>query len=153
MNRRQSLKVFAAGTAAVLLGSRDILALAPARSMIVYKSPTCGCCNEWVKHVRAAGYQVKAVDVEDVTPYKKKYGVPMEMASCHTGIVEGYAIEGHVPADLIDRLLREKPKHAKALAVPGMPVGSPGMEMGGRKDAYNVMLIDRAGKATVYAKR
>ncbi|HEY0305041.1 MAG TPA: DUF411 domain-containing protein, partial [Longimicrobiales bacterium] len=103
--------------------------------------------------VRAAGYQVKAIDVDDVTPYKKKYGVPLDLSSCHTAIVDGYAIEGHVPADLIDRLLREKPKNARALAVPGMPAGSPGMEVGGRKDAYNVMLIDRNGRATVYAKR
>ena len=154
MNRRQSLKIIAAGAGALLVGHRDLLAFAPKKRMVVYKSPTCGCCTEWIKHVRAAGYDVTAVDVDDVTPYKKKHGVPLELSSCHTGVVEGYAIEGHVPADLIDRLLKEKPKHARALAVPGMPVGSPGMEVpGGRKDAYNVMLIDKAGKATVYAKR
>jgi len=143
----------AAGAAALLLGSKDLLAFAPKKRMTVYKSPTCGCCNAWVKHVQAAGYEVVAIDVDDVTPYKKKHGVPLDLASCHTGVIEGYAIEGHVPADVITKLLREKPKNARALAVPGMPMGSPGMEVPGRKDAYNVMLIDKAGKATVYAKR
>ena len=153
MNRRESFRIMAAGAAALMLGDRALFAAAPKKQMTVYKSPTCGCCKAWVDHVRAAGYEVKAIDVDDVTPYKKKYGVPLDLSSCHTAVVGGYAIEGHVPADLIDRLLREKPKNAKALAVPGMPVGSPGMEVGGRKDAYNVMLIDRNGKATVYAKR
>jgi hypothetical protein len=143
----------AAGAAALLLGSKDLLAFAPKKRMTVYKSPTCGCCNAWVKHVQAAGYEVVAIDVDDVTPYKKKHGVPLDLASCHTGVIEGYAIEGHVPADVITKFLREKPKNARALAVPGMPMGSPGMEVPGRKDAYNVMLIDKAGKATVYAKR
>lgn len=153
MNRRESFRVMAAGAAALLLGSKDLLAFAPKKRMTVYKSPTCGCCNAWVKHVQAAGYEVVAIDVDDVTPYKKKHGVPLDLASCHTGVIEGYAIEGHVPADVITKLLREKPKNARALAVPGMPMGSPGMEVPGRKDAYNVMLIDKAGKATVYAKR
>jgi hypothetical protein len=143
----------AVGAAALLLGGKDLLAVAPKKRMTVYKSPTCGCCNAWVKHVEAAGYEVVAVDVDDVTPYKKKHGVPLDLSSCHTGVIEGYAIEGHVPADVITKLLREKPKNARALAVPGMPMGSPGMEVPGRKDAYNVMLIDKAGKATVYAKR
>jgi hypothetical protein len=143
----------AAGAAALLLDSKDLLAFAPKKRMTVYKSPTCGCCNAWVKHVQAAGYEVVAIDVDDVTPYKKKHGVPLDLSSCHTGVIEGYAIEGHVPADVITKLLREKPKNARALAVPGMPMGSPGMEVPGRKDAYNVMLIDKAGKATVYAKR
>jgi hypothetical protein len=153
MNRRESLQVMATGMAAMLFGSAELVACAPGKKMVVYKSPTCGCCGAWVKHVRAAGYNVETVDVDDVTPYKTKHGVPLELSSCHTGVVDGYAIEGHVPADLIDRLLREQPKNAKALAVPGMPLGSPGMEVGGRKDAYDVLLIDNKGKSTVYAKR
>lgn len=153
MNRRESFKLLAAGAAAFALGNTTLLACAPKQRMVVYKSPTCGCCNAWVKHVRAAGYEVQTHDVDDVTPYKQKYGVPLELASCHTAIVAGYAIEGHVPADLIDKLVREKPKHAKALIVPGMPVGSPGMEAGGRKDAYDVILVDTRGSRTVYAKR
>lgn len=153
MNRRQSIKIFATAAAIWLLDGKNLLATAPKKRMTVYKSPTCGCCNAWVKHVRAAGYAVEAVDVDDVTPYKKKFGVPLDLSSCHTGVVDGYAIEGHVPADVIDRLLKERPRNARALAVPGMPLGSPGMEVPGRKDAYQVMLIDRNGKATVYAKR
>ena len=137
----------------MFFGGRQLVANATSKKMVVYKSPTCGCCGAWVKHVRAAGYEVETIDVDDVTPYKKKYGVPLELSSCHTGVIDGYAIEGHVPADLIGRLLREKPKNAKALAVPGMPMGSPGMEVGGRKDAYDVLLIDNKGNSSVYAKR
>lgn len=153
MKRRESFRVMALGAAALLYGRGQLAAWAPKKRMTVYKSPTCGCCTAWIKHVRAAGYEVVAVDVEDVTPFKTKYGVPLDLASCHTGVVDGYAIEGHVPADLIDRLLREKPPQAKALIVPGMPVGSPGMEMGGRKDAFNVVLVDAKGKRTIYARR
>ena len=153
MNRRESVRLLGAGVLALLVDSRQLRAFTSSKNMTVYKSPTCGCCNAWIKHVTAAGYRVKAVDVEDVTPYKKRHGVPLDLASCHTGVVDGYAIEGHVPADLIDKLLREKPKTAKALVVPGMPLGSPGMEVPGRKDAYNVILVDASGKRTVYAKR
>lgn len=147
------MRVLAVGLVAALTDTRGLLGADAAKTMTVYKSPTCGCCNAWIKHVQAAGYRVKAVDVDDVTPYKEKFGVPLELASCHTGVVEGYAVEGHVPADLIDKLLREKPKGAKALIVPGMPVGSPGMEVGNRKDAYNVILVDNKGKRSVYARR
>jgi hypothetical protein len=153
MNRRDSMKALAAGLVGVFVANRDLLAYVPKKSMTVYKSPTCGCCNKWVDHIRAAGYDVKTIDVDDVTPYKEKYGVPLDLASCHTGVIDGYAIEGHVPADVIDRLLKEKPKGAKALAVPGMPMGSPGMEVPGRKDAYNVILVDAKGKRSVYAKK
>ena len=153
MNRRESFRVMGVGAAALLLGNTTLLACAPKQRMVVYKSPTCGCCNAWIKHVRAAGYQVETHDVDDVMPYKEKYGVPLDLASCHTGVVDGVAIEGHVPADLIDKLLAEKSKTAKALIVPGMPVGSPGMEAGGHKDAYQVILVDTRGKRTVYARR
>ena len=98
-------------------------------SMTVYKSPTCGCCGEWVKHVQASGFRVETHDVADMAPIKRKFGVPDGLASCHTALVGGYTIEGHVPAADIKRLLREKAK-AKGLAVPGMVVGSPGMEQG-----------------------
>ncbi|HEX5831016.1 MAG TPA: DUF411 domain-containing protein, partial [Gemmatimonadaceae bacterium] len=108
-------------------------------------------CKAWVDHVRKAGFAVEAKDVNDVEPYKAQLGVPLLLASCHTAIVEGYAIEGHVPADLIHRMLKEKPKVA-GLAVPGMPMGSPGME-GPRKDAYDVVAFTKDGKTRVYAKR
>jgi hypothetical protein len=117
----------------------------------VYKSPTCGCCGKWVEHMRANGFEVTVNDMPDVAPVKDKQGVPTALRSCHTAIVGGYAIEGHVPADLIKKLLQEKPK-AAGLAVPGMPMGSPGME-GGSKDTYNVVLFDHAGKTSVYATR
>ncbi|HXI20308.1 MAG TPA: DUF411 domain-containing protein [Gemmatimonadales bacterium] len=117
----------------------------------VYKSPTCGCCEQWVEHMRAAGFTVKAVDVADVSPYMAELGVPRSLASCHTAIVDGYVIEGHVPADLVHKLLKERPKIA-GLAVPGMVTGSPGME-GNRKDPYDVIAFDLKGKTAVYAKR
>ena len=103
----------------------------------VYKTPTCGCCGQWVQHLRDNGFQVAVQDVPDTSVYRRKYGVPEALVSCHTAVVDGYGIEGHVPAQEIQRLLREHPK-AKGLAVPGMPVGSPGMEST-RSEPYSVM--------------
>lgn len=114
----------------------------------VYKSATCGCCHEWVAHLQANGFTVKAHDVANPSDYREKFGIPNELGSCHTGIVAGYALEGHVPAQEIKRLLAERPK-AKGLAVPGMPLGSPGME-GPRKDPYDVLLVQADGKHKVY---
>ena len=118
----------------------------------VYKSPTCGCCADWVEHLREHGFAVKVVDRPDVTPVKRAHAVPDALASCHTGVVEGYAIEGHVPADVVKRLLAERPD-VKGIAVPGMPAGSPGMEMGGRHDPYEVYTFDENGPRDVYAVR
>lgn len=117
----------------------------------VYKSPTCGCCGKWVEMMRANGFDVTVNDMPDVTPMKDKQGVPAALRSCHTAVVGGYAIEGHVPVDLVKKLLKEKP-NAAGIAVPGMPMGSPGME-GATKDTYNVVLFDKAGKTSVYATR
>lgn len=104
-------------------------------------------------HLRASGYPVKAEDVADVAPFKRRYGVPERLESCHTALVEGYVVEGHVPADLIDRLLRERPP-AAGLAVPGMPAGSPGMDSPGQApEPYQVLIFDRSGKTEVYASR
>ncbi len=122
-----------------------------ATEVTVYKSPTCGCCNKWIEHLRANGFTVKMQDVVDVLPYKKANGVPLELGSCHTAKVDGYAIEGHVPASDIRRLLKERPK-VLGLAVPGMPAGSPGMEQGSHKDRYEVLTFDQAGKTGVYAR-
>jgi len=106
-----------------------------------------------VGHLRAGGYTVRAEDLDDLAPIKRKLGVPTALQSCHTAVVEGYVIEGHVPADIIDRLLRERPA-VVGLAVPGMPIGSPGMESPGQKpERYEVMAFDRQGRATVYASR
>lgn len=119
--------------------------------MQVYKTATCGCCGKWVDHLRANGFKVTVTEVSSVAEYRTKLGVPDNLASCHTGVVNGYAVEGHVPAREIKKMLEEKPK-AVGLAVPGMPVGSPGMEMGYRVDPYDVLLFDKAGSTKVYGK-
>jgi hypothetical protein len=121
-----------------------------ATEVTVYKSPTCGCCKQWVTHMQANGFTVKAHDVADIVQYKTANGVPLMLGSCHTAIVGGYVIEGHVPASDIRRLLKERPP-VRGLAVPGMPVGSPGMEQGGHKDHYNVLTFDAQGRTTVYS--
>lgn len=119
-------------------------------AMTVYKSPWCGCCAKWVEHMRRHGFAVKVVEMEDLEPAKRMFGVAPDLASCHTAGVGGYVIEGHVPAADVKRLLAEKPA-ARGLAVPGMPVGSPGMEQGGRKDAYEVILFTGEDRE-VYAR-
>ncbi len=104
-------------------------------------------------HLRASGYPVKEENVQDITPIKRRYGVPAQLEACHTALVEGYVVEGHVPADLIDRLLRERPR-VVGIAVPGMPPGSPGMETPGQAPArYQVLTFDRSGRTTVFASR
>jgi len=132
--------------------------LAPARvqaktSMQVFKSPTCGCCKNWIDHVRAAGFVTDVVDMseEEMQAKKTSLGVGRRLASCHTAIVNGYVVEGHVPAADIRKMLREKPAIA-GIAAPGMPVGSPGMEVpGGRKDKYDVVAFTKDGNTRVYA--
>jgi len=123
-------------------------ASAATASISVFKDPTCSCCGKWAEHLRTNGFDVSIQEVKDLGEYRKKYGVPESLASCHTAIVQGYTVEGHVPAREIQRLLKERPK-AKGLAVPGMPVGSPGMEST-RTQAYSVMLFDSIGRSTVY---
>lgn len=152
MNRRESIRALALGLAAVATGNHLLLA-AEKKKMTVYKSPSCGCCKDWVKHIRNAGFDVHAIDVDDVAPYKRKYGVPVSLESCHTGIIGGYAFEGHVPADVIQKFLREKRQEARGLAVPGMVVGSPGMEVGNRKERYDVVMFKSDGRTVIYARR
>jgi len=117
--------------------------------VIVYKSPTCGCCKEWVSHLQENGFSVKVHDQHNMSPIKSELGVPLRLRSCHTAKVGDYVIEGHVPAQEISRLLKDKPQ-IDGLAVPGMPMGSPGME-GSRKDAYEVLTFQENGKTTVFA--
>ena len=105
-----------------------------------------------VDHMREAGFEVKTIDVADVTAYKKKYGLPPGMGSCHTAIVDGYVVEGHVPAEVVKQMLEEKPD-ISGIAVPGMPVGSPGMEQGDHVDSYDVVSFDSEGNKSVYASR
>jgi hypothetical protein len=119
--------------------------------MTVYKSPTCGCCTAWVNHVKRDGFRVEIHDTADVQPIKDRWGVPADMISCHTAQIEGYTIEGHVPADLIQRLLQERPA-VIGIATPGMPIGSPGME-GGQPEPYDVMTFDKEGRTALFAKR
>ena len=124
---------------------------AKAAEVNVYKSPYCGCCGAWVDNLRMNGLNVVVHEIEDVTPIAKKAGVPDDARSCHTAIVGGYFVEGHVPASDIRKLLRDRPK-ARGIAVPGMPIGSPGMEQGGRKDAYATLIVDRGGAVRVFAR-
>jgi len=121
------------------------------RAMTVYKSPTCGCCSAWIEHVQQAGFTCTVRDLPDLTEVKASFGIPRALESCHTAQIGGYLIEGHVPADLIQKLLRDKPT-ARGLAVPGMPIGSPGME-GGTPERYQVLLFDKAGTTRVFATR
>ncbi len=116
----------------------------------VYKSPTCGCCKKWISHLRENGFSVTAKDVADMRPIKQKYGVPPKLSSCHTAVVDGYVIEGHVPAADIRRLLDSRAP-LWGLTVPGMPIGSPGMEQGPRREPYGVLSIDRKGEVDVYS--
>ena len=117
----------------------------------VHKSPYCGCCVKWIEHMQAAGFEVKVVDTDDMTPVKQRVGVPPGKGSCHTAEVDGYFVEGHVPADDVKRMLAEKPQ-ARGIVVPGMPMGSPGMEMpDGHVQAYDVQLIDKDGLSSTWS--
>ena len=120
-----------------------------AEDIMVYKSPTCGCCKKWVKHLEKEGFNVTTKDMRNMKPIKQQFGVNPQFQSCHTAKIGNYFIEGHVSASDIKRLLKEKPD-IKGLSVPGMPMGSPGME-GHRKDKYNVIAIDKNNNATVYS--
>nr|WP_294847750.1 DUF411 domain-containing protein [uncultured Sphingomonas sp.] len=124
---------------------------AHAANMTVVKSASCGCCSEWVKHVQAAGFSVKIINTDDIMTAKAKAGVPENLTSCHTALVNGYVVEGHVPAADIKKLLAAKPK-AKGIAVAGMPMGSPGMEQGGRKQTYNTIIFRADGTQSVFAR-
>lgn len=132
--------------AAVL--SLPALAMAAGPVIDVFKSESCGCCAAWVEHLKANGFAPKVSNVANPSDYRERGGIPDELGSCHTAMVRGYAIEGHVPASDIKRLLADKPK-AKGLAVPAMPLGSPGME-GPRKDPFDVLLVQANGKTKVF---
>ncbi|RAK56592.1 DUF411 domain-containing protein [Phenylobacterium deserti] len=140
-----------------LLAAAPMLALAGVahaapRTVTVWKTSSCGCCKGWISTMSRAGFHPKVVEVEDVSPIWRKHGVPDELSSCHVAQVGGYVTVGHVPPADIERLLREKPK-AIGLTVPGMPIGSPGMEArDGRKEAYNTFLLLPGGKTRVFAR-
>jgi len=146
LSRRQLLSVFSMAASA---GMRGFAQSGPA--VQVYKDPTCGCCALWVEHLRKAGFTATVTDVEDMTALKTKHGVPPRARSCHTAVTGDYVIEGHVPAADVQRLLKERPS-VVGIGVPGMPIGSPGMEVAGVKpQPYDVLAFDKAGQTTVFA--
>jgi len=123
---------------------------AVATDVLNHKSPYCGCCTEWTKHMQDAGFTVEEKLHENMNPIKQKLGVTPELASCHTAEINGYVFEGHIPADDIKAFLENPPKNAKGLAVPGMPMGSPGMEYGDKKDEYSVYAFNEKGQVFEY---
>jgi hypothetical protein len=126
-----------------------IVAAADAPTILVYKTPSCGCCNGWIEHLREAGFTVDARDVRDLMSVKRDAGIPVGMSSCHTALVDGYVVEGHVPAEHVARMLAERPAIA-GIAVPGMPIGSPGME-GPNPEPYEVLSFGHDGTSGVFA--
>ena len=156
-DRRRFLALAALGTAGLLLPGGLRAALPPAKTPItIYKSSTCGCCESWTEYLTANGFVPRVVTVDDPTrmdDIKTTSGVPQSMRSCHTALVGAYAVEGHVPADLILKMLREKPQ-ARGLAIPGMISGTPGMSNpGATPEHYDVLLFQRDGSSRIYASR
>jgi hypothetical protein len=138
--------VYALGTVTLVAQAKS----APAKTPItVYKTPTCGCCAKWVEHMEANGFKATVVNMPDTADERTKHGVPARLGSCHTAVAGGYAIEGHVPAADVKRLLHDKPALA-GLAAPGMPAGSPGMDVP-NSPPFDVIAFDKQGKTTVYA--
>ncbi|WP_254447732.1 DUF411 domain-containing protein [Sphingomonas sp. ID1715] len=120
--------------------------------MTVYRDPSCGCCEAWAAIARNAGYQVALLDDANMASVKRRLGVPAQLSSCHTAVVGNFVVEGHVPLAQVDRLLRERPDGVRGIAVPGMPIGSPGMESpDGAKDPFQVFVFDREGRTSVFA--
>jgi hypothetical protein len=145
LSRRTTL--LGLGAAAIVAAPSGVLAQSLPK-VVVVKDPSCGCCSGWVDHIRAAGFPVEVIETPDMNRVKVRLGVPPDLASCHTAEVGGYVVEGHVPAEAMKRLLAQKPP-AAGLAVSGMPVGSPGMEIeGADPDQYEVVLFGPAGRST-----
>ena len=139
--------------AAVVAGLPASATTAPAQQGEIWKSPSCGCCKDWIAHMQEAGWRLTVHETGN-TAMRARLKIPAELGSCHTALIGGYAFEGHVPAREVQRLLKERPAGAVGLAVPGMPIGSPGMdgpEYGGRRDPYDVLLVQADGRTRVYA--
>lgn len=144
-------RAWLAGTAVLVLASSTMVAYAAPTTMQVWKDPTCGCCKDWIAHLEKSGFATTVIE-QGNSAARARLGMPQKFGSCHTALIQGYVIEGHVPAADIQRLLKDKPK-ALGLSVPGMPIGSPGMDgpaYGSRRDAYQVLLIQRDGSTTVF---
>lgn len=140
LTRRNFVNLTALGLVSSGLGYFASGAFAEPHVLKVYRSPSCGCCGAWVSHMRNAGFQAVVIQITDLRATKDKFGVMPELRACHTAVIDGFVIEGHVPAREVIRLLKDRPK-ATGLAVPGMPIGSPGMEQGGRQDPFQVFLF------------
>ncbi len=140
------MKIWIAAALCVLTGA---VAAESLPEVVMYKDPNCGCCGAWAERLETVGFRVKTVATYDMESVKRRFAVPQRLTSCHTAKVGNYVIEGHVPPSAIRRLLREKPAVA-GLSVPGMPAGSPGMEVPGKQDPYDVVTFDKAGKSAVY---
>ena len=160
MSERVSRREWLAGMARLVAGGSvmgAIVARRPAagadaqRKIVVYKDPSCGCCTKWVPTLKAAGFTVETHDRNDMDAFKDSVGVPVALRSCHTGVAGRFLVEGHVPAADLARLLAKPPAGVVGLAVPGMPAGSPGMEMGGRRDRYDVLAFRANGATSVFA--
>ena len=154
MNRENGFQsaattVFFLSVFGLLIGSPVLSSDKP--QITVYKTPTCGCCGKWVDHLRDSGFEVTTEEMNDLSALKKEHGITPRYSSCHTALVDGYVVEGHVPADVIFRLLKERPD-VEGITVPGMPAGSPGMETGVIQK-YQVLTFDADGNTEVYATR
>jgi hypothetical protein len=150
MHRRDFVRVaIGAGAAAAVAPSLLRAHGAPVK-MTVYKTPSCGCCKDWIAYMKREGFSASVVDLNDLSDIKRSSGVPAKLESCHTALIGAYVIEGHVPADLVKKVLAEK-TNISGLAVPGMPPGAPGMDTG--KAPYDVIAWDKAGRTSVFAKR
>lgn len=159
--RREFLRLVGAGAGGLLLAASGVRLLraqgasnaqGALPAMTVYKSAQCGCCTAWVEHATAAGFSVRVVNTEDLGTVKRELGIPTRLASCHTVVVGSFLIEGHVPAADVKRLLAQRPR-VRGLAVPGMPVGSPGMEQGSpaNYDRYDVIAFGADGSTSIFA--
>lgn len=149
MNNTQPLRTFGGLMLWLCLTLASGAAVA-ATDITVFKSPDCGCCQKWIDHLQRSGFTVTGINTDNLHRVKHEHDIAPQYQSCHTGIVGGYVFEGHVPAALIQRFLQQQPADALGLSVPGMPVGSPGMEVGERHDDYDVLLLKKDGSSEVY---
>lgn len=151
VSRRKALVQMAAVAAAVVVWPRLGVAQSRKTPIVVYKDPNCGCCHKWVEHLEASGFAPSVTDTSKMAEIKTRYKVAADLQSCHTSMVGGYVIEGHVPAADIRKLLTEKPKGILGLTIPGMPASAPGMDMVPFQP-YTVLTFDQAGKTAVYVQ-
>jgi hypothetical protein len=150
MNRRITLLSLMASASAVIAPRAGGAAAFP--PVVVFRNPGCGCCEGWVKHMIAAGFKVTLEDDPDLNARRESLKIPADLASCHIALADGYAFEGHIPVEDVVKFLKERPAGAIALVVPGMPMESPGMELGGPREAFDVLLISANATPTVYAR-